>query len=156
MAIIDVILLITITGFTLFGFWFGFIHTLGSVVGFFGGIFVASRFFDYWGGSIMWRVFMFVLLYVVVGRLIGLLFALADRVFNIVSIVPFTSLFNRVLGATFGFLEGIMVITGVVFILNFYELESWLGFIAESKIVPLAMSWSKVLIPFVTKALATI
>lgn len=153
MAFIDIILLVVIAAFTLFGFWFGFVHTLGSAIGFFGGIFLASRFYDYWGGSVSWKIFMFVLIFVVVGRLVGLLFYLLNK---ILKIIPFTSLLNRFIGAVFGFVEGMLVVTGIIFIISFYNLDSWLSFVQNSEIVPHALKLSKILLPFVTKALSVV
>lgn len=156
MALIDVMLLLVITAFTLFGFWFGFIHTLGSATGFFAGIFLASRFFDYWGGSVSFKIFLFVLIFILVGRLIGLAFYFVNKAFHLIKIIPFTSLLNRLLGATFGFIEGMLVVTGVVFIINFYSLDAWLGFVKRSEIVPYALKLSKLLMPFVTKAFSVV
>lgn len=153
MPLIDIILLVIITAFTLFGFWFGFIHTFGSLIGFFGGIFIASRFYDYFGGGIPFRIFIFVLIFILVGRLVGLFFSIINKAFHLIRIIPFTSSINRLLGALFGFTEGILVVTGFVFIVNFYKLDSWFSFVRNSEIVPFAIKISRILIPFVTKAL---
>lgn len=153
MAIIDIIFLVTISIFTLFGLWFGFIHTLGSAVGFFLGIFLASRFFDYYGGGIGFKIFLFVAIFIIVGRLIGLLFYFLGK---IIKIIPFTTFINRVLGGALGFVEGILIVVGVVFIINFYSLTSWLLFAKNSQIVPFALKLSKILLPFVTKGLSIV
>lgn len=151
MAIIDIILLIIISMFTLFGLWFGLIHTIGSTIGFFVGIFLASRFFDYWGGSVTFKIIMFVLIYIVVGRLIGLLFYFIKKVLHI---IPFSKIVDKIVGASFGLLEGVLVVTGAIFIINYYNLDAWLDFTKNSDVVPYVLKLSKVLMPFVTKALS--
>lgn len=153
MAIIDIILLVIISLFTIFGLWFGLIHTLGSTIGFFAGIFLASRFFDFWGGGVTFKIIMFVLIYVVVGRLIGLLFYLIKRVLHI---IPFSKWIDKLVGAGFGFIEGVLVVTGGIFIINYYNLDAWLKFTKDSDIVPYVLKVSKILMPFVTKALSAV
>ncbi|KKS70702.1 MAG: hypothetical protein UV42_C0046G0001, partial [Candidatus Magasanikbacteria bacterium GW2011_GWE2_42_7] len=45
MGLFDIVLLIIIAGFAMFGIWFGFIHTLGSLLGTAVGAFVATRYY---------------------------------------------------------------------------------------------------------------
>ena len=45
MTIFDLILLICLGGFTMFGLWFGFIHTFGSLVGVLAGALISTRIF---------------------------------------------------------------------------------------------------------------
>lgn len=153
MAMIDIVFLVTISLFSLFGLWFGFIYTLGSAVGFFLGIFLASRFFDYYGGGIGFKIFLFVAIFIIVGRLVGLLFYFLGK---LIKIIPFTTFINRILGGAFGFIEGILIVVGVVFIINFYNLETWFSFVKNSQIVPFALKLSKILLPFVTKGLTIV
>ena len=46
MGLSDIILLIIIAGFAMFGFWFGLIHTLGSLLGTVFGAYLASRYYE--------------------------------------------------------------------------------------------------------------
>lgn len=156
MPIIDTAFLVIIALFTLFGFWFGLIHTLGSVVGFFAGIFVASRLYDYWDIGIGLKIFLFVFIFLLIGRLVGLLFLILNKAFRLVKIIPFTSLINRILGAALGFVEGIFVVVGAVFIVHYYRLDGWLAFIKDSDVVPFSLRLSKIIMPFLTKALQAV
>ncbi len=56
MALFDLILIIILGGFVLFGLWFGFIHTLGSLLGIVVGAFVAGHYYSGFAdwGSFIW------------------------------------------------------------------------------------------------------
>lgn len=156
MPIIDVVFLLIVFSFVLFGFWFGFIHTLGSAIGFFIGIFVASHIYDFFGGSIGLKIFIFIFVFVLVGRLVGLVFHLVDKVVSIIKIIPFVSTINRLAGALFGFIEGLLIVTGIVFIVHHFDIEKGITWFSDSEIVPYAIRFSKILLPFVSNTLAKV
>ena len=83
MNLLDVILIITIGGFAMFGFWFGLIHTFGSLVGTAIGAFFASRWYDglagWLAGVTGWEtntanVLSFIIVFLIINRVIGFLF----------------------------------------------------------------------------------
>ena len=156
MAIIDIIFLLIVFTFVLFGLWFGFIYTVGSTLGFFLGIFVASRTYDFFDSSVTIKILLFVLIYIVVGRLVGLVFYLIEQLFKLVSIIPFTKTINRLLGAFLGFIEGMFVVSGIIFIIHYYNLHTWFRSVAESKFAPLALQIIQLAEPFVVDNLRTI
>ena len=156
MPIIDVIFILVIFGFLLFGFLLGFIHTLGSNIGFFLGIFIASRTYNLFGGSPLIKIAVFIVIYIIVGRIVGLIFWLINKVFSLIKIIPFTKTIDRVLGALFGFTEGILIVTGIVFVISTQGNYTLTSLLAASKIAPIALKLSKILIPFVTDAFHTI
>lgn len=125
MSWIDIAILIVIGGFTLAGFWFGLVHMVGSLVGIVLGVLAAGKYFEpvaEWasgtlGGSLnIWRVVAFTLIYVIVNRLLGLVISLLDKMFSFISIIPFMKTFGRLLGAVFGFMEGVFVISLAVYL----------------------------------------
>lgn len=119
MTIIDISLLVLLGGFILAGFWFGVIHMIGSLLGLVFGALIAGR---YYAGAASWAapflggntnlagILMFFLIFVLVNRLVGVLFLVVDKVFKIVAIIPFLKTFNRLLGALFGLIEGTLVL----------------------------------------------
>ena len=127
MPIIDILLLILIGAFVWFGFFFGFVHTLGSFVGSIIGIVAAGMFIDpvvekigfIFGGGGFSRVILFIIIFVVIGRLIGMVFVFVEKVFHLFSIIPFAKSLNRFLGALLGFLEGVIVLG----IISYYASE---------------------------------
>lgn len=121
MAFIDIVLLVIVGAFVLFGLFFGLIHTLGSLIGAIVGIIFASRLIDpsfeaigfLFGGGNIARVVLFILIFLIVTRLVGLVFWLVGRVAKPLSWIPFVKSINHLLGGVLGFVEGVIVV-GIV------------------------------------------
>lgn len=122
MAFIDIVLLVIIGAFVFFGLFFGLVHTLGSLVGTVLGIVVASHFVDeafgmfgfILGGGSFARIALFVILFLLVSKIFGVVLWLIEKVLGIFSIIPFAKTINRLLGAAFGLIEGIVVVGAVL------------------------------------------
>ncbi|MDO8626382.1 MAG: CvpA family protein [Candidatus Magasanikbacteria bacterium] len=163
MSFFDLILAIIIGGFGLFGLWFGLIHTLGSLVGTVLGVFLASRFYEPlanwltgitgWAGNFP-KVIMFILAFIIINRLVGLLFWVVDRLLSVVTRLPFLNGLNKILGLVFGLLEGVLVL-GIIFnFMQIYPLSPrFMGYLANSALAPLTMGVAAVLWPLVPQAL---
>lgn len=160
---IDLSLLVIIGGFSLFGFWFGFIHTAGSLVGTLAGAYVASRFYEPmaqwlmnitgWQGNTA-RVIMFILAFFVISRAVGFLFFIVDKLLSIITRLPFISSINRVLGAALGFLEGILTIGLVLFFVERFPLsEKIMTILAQSEFAPKFRAVADVFVPLLPDAL---
>lgn len=116
MSYLDIILLVVLAGFTLFGFWSGFLQSIGSIIGTIAGLIIANQYFTQvslwviartgWGQNTA-RVVTFILLYIVIARGIGLLFWVAEKVLRL---VPLGKTTNRLLGAALGLIEGVLAI----------------------------------------------
>ncbi len=123
-SLLDVILILIVFSFGLVGAFLGFIQTLGALVGTVAGIFVASRAavpFGAWlsevtGAEVLPTILSFILVFLIVSRLVGLIFWVVEKAFNIISIIPFLKTANRLLGGFLGFLEGLVVVASVVYI----------------------------------------
>ena len=163
MGLFDVILLIIVGGFTMFGFWFGFFHTLGSLFGTVFGAFLASRFYEPmadwligitgWGENVS-QVLMFVFAFFIINRLVGFGFWIVDRVFSVVTHLPFIKGINRFLGMILGFFEGLITIGFVIFFIERVPLsESIMETIARSVVAPIASSVASILWPLLPDAL---
>jgi len=162
MAIIDFVLLLVLFGFILFGFWFGLIHTLGALVGTVVGVFLASRWYDgaaawvqytFTGSLNVWKVIIFILLFILINRLIGLLFYILEKAFNIVTVLPFLKSINRIAGAVLGLLEGAVVVGAVVFISSRFPFGLEQKIFAASQLKTYFLGVFNVLLPFVPQAL---
>jgi len=119
MNIVDLTLLVSLGGFALYGFWFGFIHMVGSVVGVVFGAIAAGRLYGstaHWFGDLsttnpnLANVLGFIVTFILVNRLVGLLFWVIEKIYKFIAIIPFMKLFDRLLGAGLGFIEGTFVI----------------------------------------------
>jgi membrane protein required for colicin V production len=123
MGLIDIILIVIVAAFVFFGLFFGLVHTIGSLVGAIAGIFLATRFIDpafakfgfLFGGGEVGKIILFIILFIVITRLVGIIFWLIEKVFGIITIIPFAKSLNRFLGAIFGFIEGVIVVGVVLF-----------------------------------------
>lgn len=164
MSFIDIVLLILLGGFILFGFWFGVIHTLGALVGTIAGAYIASHYFslvaifiqDKIGGNLpVLKIITFILIFTVVNRLVGLLFYLAEKVFNVLAIIPFLKTINRLAGAVLGFIEGALVIGLILHVAGAIPLSSWFaGRVLEpSSVARYLLGVARVLAPLLPEAL---
>ena len=123
MGFIDVILIVIIGAFVFFGLFFGLVHTLGSLLGTIVGIIFASRLVDptfetfgfLFGGGTAAKIILFVLIFFIITRLVGIVFWMLGKVFNVLMWIPFARSLDRLLGGVFGFLEGIIVVGVVLF-----------------------------------------
>ncbi|MEY4723433.1 MAG: hypothetical protein RLZZ324_946 [Candidatus Parcubacteria bacterium] len=119
MNTLDLILLILLGGFALFGFWFGIIHMVGAFAGLIIGIWAAGHWQAALAPHLLWatggnlalaNIVAFVMIYSVAARVVGLVFWILEKVFNVIAFIPFLKSFNRLLGAGLGFLEGMVAI----------------------------------------------
>jgi len=123
MGFIDILLILIVAGFVFFGLFFGLVHTLGSLIGAVVGIVLASRLVDpafhtfgfLFGSGAMARIILFVIIFFLITRVIGVIFWFVGKVFDVLAWIPFARTFDRLLGALFGFIEGIMVVGVVLF-----------------------------------------
>lgn len=155
MPLIDVFLFMIIFGFTLFGLWSGFIRSLGSLIGFFLGIYIASKLFVYFDVSLSVRIIIFIATYFIFAQLVGLLFFFLQKIFHIISIIPFTKSINRLLGAILGFIEGLLLVIGAIYILENHTVKQFFDPLANSTIAPLALKIATILEPFLAQTFKT-
>lgn len=135
MTHLDIILLIILGGFTLFGLWFGFIHAFGSLVGTMAGAFLASRFYSPvadWvlqmtgGNENLVKFVVFLLVFIIANRLVGFGFWMVEKIFDIIKIIPFLSSINSLLGGVLGLLEGALVIGLSLFFISKFPFNNWI------------------------------
>ena len=163
MVLFDIILLILIGGFAMFGFWFGIIHTAGSLVGTVLGAYLASRYYEPMGqwlyGITGWegnapKVVMFIIAFIVINRLIGFVFWTFERITNFVANMPFIRGINRLLGLALGTFEGILTLGLIIFFIERFPLsEYFMQHLADSTVAPFLTKTAGMLIPLLPDAL---
>ena len=163
MSYADFTLFVILGGFVLFGLWFGFIHTLGSLVGSVIGAFVASHFYGpiaQWitllvgGHENLVKVIVFILLFLLINRLVGFAFWIAEKIFHILTVIPFLSSINRLLGGILGLIEGVLMVGITLFFVSkfpVYELVT--NALANSKVAAYLIKLSSILWPLLPIAL---
>lgn len=153
MSIIDLVLLVILAGFVFYGLFFGLIRTLGSLIGWVVGLWLTVMFYLvvfgwiknlFFGHELAGKIIVFFVLFTLINRLIGFAFALLDRAFDLISIIPFLKTINRLAGAALGFIEGGLVLG---LILLFATQSPFAAWFSASKVAPFLTSFAKAVTP---------
>ena len=157
MTIFDFVLLLIIGGFVMSGLWFGLIHSLGAFLGTVLGAFLAARWYEpvaEWSGFIfgdhenLARIVCFLIIFIIIDRLVGLVFWILDKTFSIITVIPFLKSINKLFGAIFGFLEGILVLGLTLYFIKLYPLGEWFtGIVADSRVAEYLIRIGKIFLP---------
>lgn len=163
MSAIDLALLAIIAVFGVLGFFFGFVHTLGSLLGTLLGAYVAGRYYEPlanwiisltgWGENIS-KVAVFMVAFILINRAVGFVFWFIDRTLSLVTRLPFVASINRILGAILGALEGFITIGLVVYFASKFPIGApVMAALGASRVVPGAVAIAAVLLPLLPDAL---
>ncbi len=153
MIIFDIVLLIILSGFVFYGLFFGLIRTVGSILGMVGGLWLALIFYLtvfgwvknlFFGHELAGKVIIFFVLFTLINRLIGFIFVLLDRTFDLISIIPFLKTINRLAGAALGFIEGGLVLGLALLFISETAFGAWFN---ASKVAPFLISFAKAITP---------
>ncbi|MEI6835843.1 MAG: CvpA family protein [Candidatus Falkowbacteria bacterium] len=167
MSYFDIGLLVILAGFIGNGLAKGLIRLLGQVVGLIIASYVASHFYlvfyDWaknWTGFSMGteKFLSFVILFVVVAGVVSVAFILIEKIFDLISIIPFTKLINRLLGGILGFIEGALALGLILFVAARY---AWIGSLmggqlVSSHVAPWLIKVATIIMPFLPEALKTL
>ncbi len=167
MSIFDISLLIILAGFVFNGLFKGIIRLLGHMVGMIVGAYVASHYYLLlfeWGKGLarghdnVAKVLAFIILFVVVIKLVSLLFVVIEKVFKFVAFIPFTKYINNLLGAVLGFLEGALFVGLILYVISRYSIiGNFFGDqLAASQIAPFLIKFTNIILPLLPNALKTL
>lgn len=165
-SIFDAILLLLLFGFVFYGLFKGLIKMISDIASVIIGAWVASHYylpFAGWlgqfniGGEGFLKVIAFILLFAIVSKLIGLLFQLINKLFKIISIVPFVKGINKIIGGILGFILGGLVLGLIIYVISKYSIGSMFGgWLETSVIAPFLLNFAKFLMPLFPEALKII
>lgn len=163
MSNFDIVLVIIIAAFVLFGLFKGIIRMVGRVIGIIVGAYAASHFYlalYEWGKFIanghenVGKIVAFIILFIVVTAVVDWLFSLLEKAFNFIAFIPGSKYINNVLGAVLGFLEGAIfiglileVISKYSFVTNFFG-----GQLVDSQVAPFLIMIAQVTAPLLAQA----
>lgn len=164
MSYFDIALLVILAGFLINGLTKGLIRLLGQVVGLIAASYLSSHFyltFYQWGQAIVnWsegteKLLAFIILFILISSLMSALFIVIEKIFNLISIIPFTKLINRLLGGALGLLEGSLVLGLILFVAVRYTwIDSLLGNqLVSSQVSPWLIKVANIVMPFLPEAL---
>ena len=165
-TITDLILILTIAGFAFTGFWFGLIHMVGSFVSIVVAALVSGKYFDFvavklsflfGGNENLGRVITFILIFLFVTRIMGLIFWLINKAFNLVAMLPFVKSANRLGGAILGILEGIILTSLALYLAVRYPLgETITNALSTSKVVEYLLDVASTVAPLLPEVVQTV
>jgi uncharacterized membrane protein required for colicin V production len=144
LPIVDVVLIVLLSGFIFYGLFFGLIRTVGAYLPV--SELIEPIFFNY---NNLGKVLVFLVLFTLINRLVGFGFYLLEKIFNVISIIPFLKTINRLGGAVLGFLTGGLSIGLLLFVVSRYTLlDSILGrWLVDSKLAPMFLKMNDFLLP---------
>lgn len=114
----DLVLIVLVGGFALFGLLSGLFKSVGALAGTIIAAVFTGRVVDYlthtfgnvFGTGEMTKVITYIVVFLILSRLIGLAFWILGKLLGIVSWIPFVKTIDHLLGGVFGFVEGIVIV----------------------------------------------
>ncbi|MEK7680617.1 MAG: CvpA family protein [Patescibacteria group bacterium] len=163
MSIFDIVLIIIISGFGLFGLWFGLLHTVGSLLGTVFGVYLASRYYEPIANWVInftsWnqnhvKVVIFVIVFLIIARLVGFVFWIMQKVLSIFTKLPFIRGLDKIAGLIFGIFEGALVVGISLYFISRFPLGSFfMNALGESQFAPPLVKLASILVPLFPEAL---
>lgn len=162
MILFDYVLLAILAYFTLWGFRKGLIQAVGSIVGLILAVVIASRYFDvaaewlipYISNINLARIVAFIALLVLVNRLTIFAFAILQKLYKTIAILPFMKFGNRLLGAALGLIEGAVMLGLVIYFASRFPFGSIVeAFLEGSQVAPILLSISSIVQPLIPEAI---
>lgn len=162
---LDLILILIIFIFVAFGFVMGLIEAVGSLVGLVLGVWLGGIFYKDVGAQIgnfipnknFSYIVAFILIYAVASKLVALGFYILNKIYHLLTIIPFLKSINRIAGAIFGLIEAALVLGVILLFLAQFPFSSWMtGELAKSQVALWLMAMAKVLTPLLPKIILTL
>jgi len=116
-TLVDVILIVILLIFVIVGFLLGLIQGVGALIGLAAGVWVAGQYYlpvgnfltpIFLGHALAAKIVAFFLIFILINRLVGLVFWLIDKAYNVIAIIPFLKSINKIAGAILGLVEGVL------------------------------------------------
>jgi uncharacterized membrane protein required for colicin V production len=129
MTLFNIVLLLILLAFVGLGLKDGFIVSLGRIVGAIIGFVAARAWYVAASPLLSWllpeswsKVLMFLIIFMLVDRLLGWAFGALDKTYDFIALIPFMKSANHVIGAIVGFIEGIVVMGGVIWLIKTFNI----------------------------------
>jgi membrane protein required for colicin V production len=166
MSFIDIVIIILLAGFVWKGVRLGLIEGIGGIIGLFVGVFLAGHYYQQvgeifktvlFGSETLATITGFLVVFILVNRLVALIFWIIDKIFNIIAIIPFLKSINRLLGGIFGLIEGLIFIGIIIYVLAFFPLTGGIGRSVEnSKFAGIFQTVGKIASPFIPDSIKNV
>ena len=137
---------------------------VGNLIGLLVGAYIASRYYlSFYSWADNWlnvnenvgKVLSFVILFILIAKLIELGFALLEKAFKIIAIIPGSRYINNLLGAALGLLEGTLFFGLVLFVVSRYSfIDQFFGNqMSQSIVTPWLLAIVNIILPLLPDAL---
>lgn len=160
MSFFDTILLLAWAGFVFYGLFFGLIRVIGSIAGVIVGAIVTYYFYlDFFNLIQSWffgldnigRAISAILLFGITNKIVVLVFAIIDKTYGILSILPFLKSINKIGGAILGLFQGGLILGLLLYVISRYQFFDLLGgLIDDSALYPVLMKFISFILPMLS------
>lgn len=121
MSILDIILLVIVAFYVFVGFRSGFIFRIGSLFGNILGIILAGRFYELFAQKYLQQIpigqfLAFGIVQIGTSLIVGLIFRIISKIFNLLAIIPGLKLINKTGGAVVGLIEVMLILSVLAFV----------------------------------------
>lgn len=152
----DLILILIIFSFVLFGLWFGLIHALGGLLGTVVGAVIAVKYYKRWGTTNLAQVISFIVLFTLGSRLTGFIFYGVEKLLKIANILPGIKTINRLAGGILGLAEGAIVVGIALLFAAKFNFPILTAAVSKSELAQFVIGVGQTVLPFFPKALEQI
>ncbi|MFH1838016.1 MAG: CvpA family protein [Candidatus Kuenenbacteria bacterium] len=151
--LLDIFIIVILLSFLLVGFRLGFIQAIGALVGLIVGTFLAVLYYDvlanfslplFLNNLKIAKIVSFLFILILTSHLIGFIFYIINKIFNIVAIIPFLKTFNNLLGGIFNLIEGILILGVILYLFGNYFQQ----FLTNSSLALILIKIAGILISF--------
>jgi len=161
MPILDLILIVFLGGFALYGFYLGFVKMvlklLASILSI---IFAINSYLTFYqifpsigfGSESLGKFLSFIIVLTLINFVLSFLISIIAKVLKIITGLPFISFINRVMGSLLGFAQALFILGVVIFIMSRYAISNNLlnNLIIGSDLSPIllrSVNWLEPLFP---------
>lgn len=149
----DLILILIIFSFVLFGLWFGLIHAIGGLLGTVVGAIIAAKYYKRWGTTNLGQVISFIVLFTLGSRLTGFIFYGLEKIVKIANILPGIKTINRLAGGILGLAEGVIVIGVALTFATKFPFASLITAVDKSELAQFLIGIGTTVLPLFPQAL---
>ena len=125
--------MVAVGAFVILGLFNGLARTIGSIIGTIVAIIFAGRlmvpafamFGKFFGGGAIAQVVVYIIVFFLVSRAVGIILWAIGKAFGILSWLPFAKSIDRFLGGLFGFFEGVIIVSIALFFATHVLPPTW-------------------------------
>ncbi len=169
MVILDLILIVFLGIFVLYGFYLGLIRMILSLISAILSIIISLNIYLYLSDFLSFLTFIsdswikiisFIIVLSVVNYFLNIIFKIIGKVLRLISSLPVISFFNRSFGGLLGLIQGLFILGVIIYVSSRYAFSSdfLTSVITDSELAPIlvgAVDWVTPLIPDALRMLET-